>query len=137
MSQSVSDVCILLVFFPLQNLLHLHVLVLMFSYLQILEMICECENEAALNIFEQAFELTDEEKEAISRRRISIWTWQNEVSPSLIQNWSVSQRIHFANKWTNDHGLCEESDARSEVIESQTGEGKRPADDGTIESPPK
>jgi hypothetical protein len=92
-------------------------------------MICGCENEAALNIFEQAFELTDEKKEAISWRRIAIWTWQNEVSPS--------QRIRFANEWANDHGLCEESDAPSEVIESQTGEGKRPADDDTIELPPK
>ena len=46
-------------------------------------MICECENEAALNIFVQAFELTNEMKEAISLRRIAIWTWQNEVSPSL------------------------------------------------------
>ena len=86
-------------------------------------MICECENEAALNIFEQAFKLTDEEKEAISRRRIAICTWQNEVSPSLIENWSASQRMRFANEWANDHGLCEESDTPSEVIESQTREG--------------
>ena len=100
----------------------------MFLYLQTLEMICECGNEADLNIFEQAFELTDEEKEAISRRRIAIWTWQNEVSPSLIENWSASERMRFANEWVNDHG---------EVIESQTGEGKRPADDDAIESTPK
>ena len=86
-------------------------------------MICECEKEVALNIFEPAFELTDEEKEAISRRRIAIWTWKNEVSPSLIENWSASQRIRFANEWTNYHGLCEESNAPSEVIESQTREG--------------
>ena len=85
-------------------------------------MICECENEAALNIFEQAFELTDEKKEAISWRRIAIWTWQNEVSPSLIENWSASQRIRFAHEWANDHGLCEESDSPSKVVESQTGE---------------
>jgi hypothetical protein len=100
-------------------------------------MICECENEAALNIFEQAFELTDEEKEAISRRRIAIWTWKNEASPSLMENWSASQRMRFANEWADDHGICEESDAPGEVIESQTGEGKRPADDDAIESPPK
>lgn len=100
-------------------------------------MICECGNEAALNIFEQAYELTDEEKEAISRRRIAIWTWQNEVSPSLIENWPASERMRFANEWVNDHGLCEESDAPSEVIENQRGEGKRPADDDAIESPPK
>jgi hypothetical protein len=100
-------------------------------------MICECENKAALNIFEQAFELTDEEKEAISRRRIAIWTRQNEVSPSLIENWSASQRMRFTNEWANYHGLCQESDAPSEVIESQTGEGKRPANDDTIESPAK
>ncbi|CAB3976955.1 Hypothetical predicted protein [Paramuricea clavata] len=48
---------------------------------------------------------------------------QNEVCPSLIENWSASQRICFANEWANDHGLCEESDAPSEVIESQTREG--------------
>ena len=101
-------------------------------------MICECENEAALNIFEQSFELMDEEKEAISRRRIAIWTWQNEVNPSLIENWSASQWMRFANEWANDHGLCQEFDAPiSEVIESQTGEGKCPANDDTIESPPK
>jgi hypothetical protein len=85
---------------------------------QACETICECENEAALNIFEQAFELTDEETEAISRRRIAIWTWKNEVSPSLMENWSASKRIRFANEWANDHGLCEESDVPSEVIES-------------------
>ena len=48
--------------------------------------------------------------------------------------------MRFANEWANDHGLCQESDAPSEVIENQTGEGKRPANDespDTIESPAK
>jgi hypothetical protein len=60
-----------------------------------------------------------------------------DCSPSLIESWPASQQICFANEWTNDHGLYEESDAPSEVIESQTGEGKRLVDDDTIELPPK
>ena len=40
-------------------------------------MIRECETEAALDISEQAFDLTDEEKEAVLRQRLAIWTRSN------------------------------------------------------------
>jgi hypothetical protein len=97
MSQSVSEnVFFLFICFFSKILLDFYMFIFMLSYyLWILEMIRECEAEAALHIFEQAFDLTDEEKEAILRQRLAIWTRSNSIDGSLLESWSDFQRLHF------------------------------------------
>ena len=91
-------------------------------------MIRECEAEAALDIFEQAFDLTDEEKEAVLRQRLAIWTRSNSIDRSLLESWSDSQRLRFASKWADDSIMMP-----TEPAECQT-EGKRPVDEESMES---
>ena len=95
-------------------------------------MIRECEAEASLDIFEQAFDLTDEEKEAVLRQRLAIWTRSNSIDRSMLESWSDSQRLRFASEWADDSIMMP-----TEPAECQTGEGKRPVDEESMESPAK
>jgi hypothetical protein len=112
--------------------------------------------------------LTDEEKEAVLRQRLAIWTWSNSIDRSLLESLSDSQRLRFAGEWADDsimmptepgsnsidHSLLESwSDSQrlrfasewaddsimmpTEQAECQTGEGKRPVGEQSIESPAK
>ena len=132
-------------------------------------MIRECEAEAALHIFEQAFDLTDEEKEAVLRQRLAIWTRSNSIDGSLLESWSDFQRIHFASEWADDSIMYHSTELGSNSIdrsllqswsdsqrlrfasewaddsimmpteraECQTGDGKRPVDEESMEYPAK
>ena len=99
-----------------------------------LELIKACETESELEFLERCFVLTEEQKQAVLRKKIIFWTnamaedieRENPVGvdPDMMANWTDDQRRLFNEDWANDDGLCE-LEQLPEPSENQIGEGSK------------
>ena len=110
-----------------------------------IDLIKACETESELDLLQESFVLTDEQKKAVLEQKIIIWTnamaddieqgnafdglmasrtknvQQETVFDDLVANWTEEQRSRFIADWTNDKSLID--------FDSQLQEGhgiKRP-----------